>query len=36
MEFQLSYFKSWKMMLFESVALNMSANLEDSEVATGL
>ena len=29
MEFQLSYFKSWKMML-ESAALNMPANLENS------
>jgi len=31
MEFQLSYFKSWKM-----TALNMPANLENSAVATGL
>ena len=35
MEFQLSYFKSWKVMC-ESAALNMSANLENSAVATGL
>ena len=35
MEFQLSYFKSWKMMLW-SAALNMPANLENSAVATGL
>ena len=35
MEFQLSYSKSWKMML-KSAALNMSANLENSAVATGL
>ena len=33
MEFQLSYFKSW---CCESAALNMSANLENSTVATGL
>ena len=37
MEFQLNYFKSWKMMLWtESAALNMPANLENSPVATGL
>ena len=39
MEFQLSYFKSYKMMLwmcFECAAVNMSANLENSAVATGL
>ena len=35
MEFQLSYFKSWKTMLW-SAALNMPANLENSAVATGL
>ena len=35
MEFQLSYSKSWKMMLW-SAALNMPANLENSAVATGL
>ena len=35
MEFQLSYFKSWKMML-ESATLNMPANLESSAVATRL
>ena len=35
MESQLSYFKSLKMML-ETAALNMSANLENSAVATGL
>ena len=35
MEFQLSYFKSWKMVLWKS-ALNMPANLENSAVATGL
>ena len=34
-EFQLSYFKSWKMMC-ENAALNMPANLENSAVATGL
>ena len=34
MEFQLSYFKSWKMMLW--AALNMPANLENSAVATQL
>ena len=34
MEFQLSYFKSWK--CCESAALNMPANLENSAVATGL
>ena len=33
MEFQLSYFKSWKS---ESAALNIPANLENSAVATGL
>ena len=33
MEFQLSYFKSW---CYESAALNMPANLENSAVATGL
>ena len=37
MEFQLNYFKSWKMMLWtESAALNMPANLENSAGATGL
>ena len=35
MEFQLSYFKSWKMCC-ERAALNMPANLESSAVATGL
>ena len=35
MEFQLSYFKSWKMTLW-GAALNMPANLENSAVATGL
>ena len=35
MEFQLSYFKSWKMMLWNA-ALNTLANLENSAVATGL
>ena len=35
MEFQLSYFKSWKMMLWKCW-LNMPANLENSAVATGL
>ena len=35
MEFQLSYFISWKMMLWRA-ALNMPANLENSAVATGL
>ena len=34
MEFQLSYFKSWKMMLW-SAAFNMPANLKNSAVATG-
>ena len=33
MEFQLSHFKSWKMML-KNAALNMPANLENSAVAT--
>ena len=36
MEFQLSYFKSSKMMLSFSAALNMPANLENSAVAKGL
>ena len=36
MEFQLSYFKSQKRMLLKNTALNMSANLENSAVATGL
>ena len=38
MEFQLNYFKSWKMMCkcCESATLNMQANLENSAVATGL
>ena len=37
MEFQLSYFKPWKMVLKdESALLNMLANLEYSAVATGL
>jgi len=35
MEFQVSYFKSEKMML-SSAALYMSSNLESSAVATGL
>ena len=35
MEFQLSYSKSWKIFC-QRVALNMSANLENSAVATGL
>ena len=35
MEFQLSYFKSWKWCC-ESAALNMPTNLENSAVATGL
>ena len=35
MEFQWSYFKSWKMMLWKA-ALNMPAHLENSAVATGL
>ena len=35
MEFQLSYFKSEKMMLL-SAALKMPANMENSAVATGL
>ena len=35
MEFQLSYFKSWKMMLWKCW-YNMPANLENSAVATGL
>ena len=35
MEFQLSYFKSWKMNC-ESTVLNIPANLENSAVATGL
>ena len=35
-EFQLSYFKSQKMMLLKSAALNMPPNLENSAVATGL
>ena len=37
MEFLLSYFKSWKMMLLGSSAtLNMPANLENSAMATEL
>ena len=36
MEFQWSYFRSWKMKACESVAVNVSANLENSTVATGL
>ena len=36
MEFQLRYFKSWKMMMWKSAAFNMSANLENSAVARGL
>ena len=37
MEFQLSYFKPWKMMLWNTYdTLNMPANLEHSAVATGL
>ena len=35
MEFQLSYFKSQKMML-QGAALNMPANLENLAVTTGL
>ena len=35
MEFQQSYFKSWKMSC-ESAALNMPADLENTAVATGL
>ena len=35
-EFQLSYFKFQKMMLLKSAALNMTPNLENSAVATGL
>ena len=35
MEFQLSYFKSYRQCC-ESAALNMSASLENSAVATGL
>ena len=35
MEFQLSYFKSWKMMLWKCW-LNTPANLENLAVATGL
>ena len=35
MEFQLSYFKSWKMMLWKCCT-HMTANLENSAVATGL
>ena len=35
MEFQLSYLKSWKMILL-SAALNMPANLENSAMTTGL
>ena len=35
MKFQLGYFKSWKIML-KNAALNMSANLENLAVATGL
>ena len=34
MEFQLSYFKSWKMMLWKC-CINMPANLENPAVATG-
>ena len=33
MEFQLSYFKFWKMILWQA-ALNMPANLENSMVTT--
>ena len=37
MEYQLSYFKSWKMMLWnDDAAFNMPVNLENSAVATGL
>ena len=36
MEFQLSYFKSEKTINCSSVAHNMSANLENLAVATGL
>ena len=36
MEFQLSYFKSEKTINCSSVARNMSANLENLAVATGL
>ena len=35
MEFQLSYFKSWKMMLWKCCT-HIPANLENSAVATGL
>ena len=35
MEFQLSYFKSWKMMLWKCCT-QYAANLENSAVATGL
>ena len=35
MEFQLSYYKSWKMMLWKCCT-NMPENLENSAVATGL
>ena len=35
MEFQLSYYKSWKMMLWKCCT-QMPANLENSAVATGL
>ena len=35
MKFELSYFKSYKM-IYKSAALNMPANLENSAVATGL
>ena len=35
MEFQLSYFKSWRWCC-ESAAISMSANLENSAVAIGL
>ena len=35
MEFQWSYFKSWKMMLWKCYT-NMAANLENSAVAKGL
>ena len=36
MEFQLSYSKSWKMMLWKCCNLIMPANLENSAVVTGL
>ena len=35
MEFQLSYFKSWKMVLLSAI-LNVSENLENSGMSTWL